>query len=221
MRQYVNLLGPQFRKQRQWLTLERTVAAAVLAAVVMAGLQFYSQQQLAGLQEELASAQALLKAQTAYTTRLKGEGAAQSGNAGLDAEVKRLEADLKTARDSMAVLEGGGLGNRSGFAGYMKAFSQQALDGLWLTGFSVGGSGEVAIQGRVLSPDLLPTYIQRLNREPVLQGREFSALEMRRPAPVKDKNAAGEAKPETPRYIEFALATAGAASAAESAGVKQ
>jgi hypothetical protein len=223
MRQYVNLLGPQFRKQRQWLTLERTVAAAVLTGVVMAGVQFHSRQQVAGLQEELASAQALLKAQTAYTARLKGEGAAQSANAGLDAEIQRLEIDLKSARESMAVLEGGGLGNRSGFAGYLQAFSRQSLDGLWLTGFSVGGGGEVVIRGRVLSPELLPVYIQRLNREPVLQGREFAALEMRRPSPVPAKDAAlaAAAKSDAPRYLEFALTTAGPADTAETAGAKK
>jgi len=219
MRQHVNLLGAAFRKQRQLLTLGRAVSLAAVAAVVMAALQFHDAQRLSGLREELASAQTLLKAQTAYTTRLKGEGAARPGNTGLDAEVQRLELELKAARDSMAVLEGGGLGNRSGFAGYFQAFSRQALDGLWLTGFTVGGAGEVAIQGRVMAPDLVPAYIQKLKKEPVLQGREFSALEMRRPeaAPARDATA----QPEAPRYLEFVLATANAAEKSETGGMKK
>ncbi|MBX3661403.1 MAG: PilN domain-containing protein [Burkholderiales bacterium] len=219
MRQHVNLLGPAFRKQRQLLTLGRAVSLAAVAAVVMAALQFHDAQRLSGLREELASAQTLLKAQTAYTTRLKGEGAAKPGNTGLDAEVQRLEMELKAARDSMAVLEGGGLGNRSGFAGYFQAFSRQSLDGLWLTGFTVGGAGEVAIQGRVMAPDLVPAYIQKLKKEPVLQGREFSALEMRRPeaAPARDATA----QPEAPRYLEFVLATANATEKSETGGMKK
>jgi len=219
MRQYVNLLGPAFRKQRQLLTLGRALALVAAVTAVMATLQFYEGHRLAGLREELASAQTLLKAQTAYTTRLKGEDAAKTGNTGLDAEVQRLETDLKAARDSMAVLEGGGLGNRSGFAGYFQAFSRQVLDGLWLTGFTVGGTGEVALQGRVMAPDLLPAYIQKLNKEPVLQGREFSALEMRRPQTAPAKDAGGEA--ETPRYIEFMLATVNAAEKNEAGGMKK
>ncbi len=219
MRQYVNLLGPAFRKQRQFLTLGRTLAMVALVAVVMAALQVHDGYRLAGLREELASARTLLKAQTTYTARLKGEGSAKQGNTGLDAEVQRLETELKAARDSMAVLEGGGLGNRSGFAGYFQAFSRQMLDGLWLTGFTLGGTGEVAIQGRVTVPDLVPAYIQKLNKEPVLQGREFSALEMRRPQAVLAKD--GESKAEVPGYIEFVLMTANAAEKSDAGGAKK
>ena len=225
MRQYINLFGPAFRKQRLLLSLNRAVLCAGLAAAVMIGLQFYNQHQVDGLRTELVSAQGLLKAQSAYTDRLKGEAAAQKGNPGLDTEVQRLEMELKSARDSMSVLEGGAMGNRSGFANYLQAFSRQALDGLWLTGFTVGGAGEVAIQGRVISADLLPEYIQKMNKEPALKGRAFSALEMRRPAvpvapavPVKDGEKAVIA---APRYLEFNLTTGEPADGAETRGEKR
>jgi hypothetical protein len=208
MSQYINLFGPAFRKPRLLLSLNRAAMLAGVVAVAMIGLHFYHQYQVDALHTELVSAQALLKAQSAYTDRLKGE-TAQKGNTGLATEVARLEMDLKSARDAMSVLEGGAMGNRSGFANYLQAFSRQALDGLWLTGFTVGGTGEVAIQGRVLSADLLPEYIQKMNKEPALKGREFSALEMRRPVvvpapPVKDGEKSVVA---APRYLEFNLAT--------------
>lgn len=208
MSQYINLFGPAFRKPRLLLSLNRAVLLAGVAAVVMIGLHFYHQHQVDGLHEELVSAQGLLKAQSAHTDRLKGE-AAQTGNAGLAAEVGRLELELKSARDAMNVLEGGAMGNRSGFANYLQAFSRQALDGLWLTGFTVGGAGEVAIQGRVISADLLPEYIQKMNKEPALQGRAFSALEMRRPTvvPAPPAKAGEKAVIMAPRYLEFNLAT--------------
>lgn len=212
MSQYINLLGPAFRKQRLVLTLGRTLALVGVTAVVMAGMMLYDQHRIEGVREELASAQGLMKAQNVYTSRLKGDGA-QKGNTVLDGDIQRLETDLKSARDSMAVLEGGALGNRDGFARYMQAFSRQSIDGLWLTGFSVGGGGDVTIQGRVIRAELVPTYIQRLNGEPALKGREFSALEMHRPAPPASaipaepgKEAATE-KALTPRYLEFSLAT--------------
>jgi len=205
MSQYINLFGPAFRKSRLLLSLNRMALLVGLAAVVMIGLQSYNQHQLDGLRTELVSAEGLLKAQSAYTDRLKGEGAAQKGNTGLAAEVQRLEMELKSARDSMSVLEGGAMGNRSGFANYLQAFSRQALDGLWLTGFTIGGGGEVAIQGRVINADLLPEYIQKMNREPVLKGREFSALEMRRPvvAPAVPLKEGEKPAPETPRCLRF------------------
>lgn len=230
MSQYINLLGPAFRKQRLVLTLGRAAALVGVTAATMLGMLAYDQHRVAGLREELASAQGLMKAQNVYTSRLKGDGA-QKGNAVLDGEIQRLETDLKSARDSMGVLEGGALGNREGFARYMQAFSRQSLDGLWLTGFSVGGSGDVVIQGRVVRAELVPTYIQRLNSEPALKGRSFSALELHRPSPLPvvpadpGKQAAAE-KPEAPRYLEFSLATSepavpGVASAAATPGDKR
>ena len=227
MSQYINLLGPAFRKQRQVLTLGRTLALVGVTAVVMAGMMMYDQHRIEGVREELASAQGLMKAQNVYTSRLKGDGA-QKGNTVLDSDIQRLETDLKSARDSMAVLEGGALGNRDGFARYMQAFSRQSLDGLWLTGFSVGGSGDVTIQGRVVRAELVPTYIQRLNGEPALKGRAFSALEMHRPAPPAAPAATAdpgkEAAPEkatAPRYLEFSLATTDPVAPAAAAAAAQ
>ncbi len=223
MSQYINLLGPAFRKPRLLLSLNRAVILAGVATVVMIGLLFYSRYQVDGLRAELVSAQGLLKAQGKYTDRLKGEGAAQKDDTGLAAEVARLEMELKSARAAMGVLEGGALGNRNGFASYLLAFSRQALDGLWLTGFTVDGAGEVAIQGRVISANLLPEYIQKMNKEPALQGRAFSALEMRRPAVVPALPSKDGEKPvvASPRYLEFNLTTGEPVAVAAGPGEKR
>jgi len=209
MSQYINLLGPAFRKQRLFLTLGRALMLVGLTVVVMTALQMFNQKQVDGLQAEVASAQGLLKAQSKYTDRLKGESANQ-GSSALATEIQRLEMELKSARDSIAVLEGGALGNLDGFAQYLQAFSRQIVDGLWLTGFSVSGAGDVAIQGRVLKPELVPVYIQKLNKEQALQGREFSTLEMRRPksAPSAGAQDAAGGQSVMPRFLEFALSTA-------------
>ena len=52
----------------------------------------------------------------------------------------------------MAALKGGAFGNQQGFAEYLRAFSRQSVNGLWLTGFTIAGSGELEIRGRVLEP---------------------------------------------------------------------
>ncbi len=67
------------------------------------------------------------------------------------------------------------------------------------------------MRGLVLTPELLPSCIHRLNQEQVLAGRSFARLEMSRPKaePVvvadKDKNAKKAAR--LPRFLEFSLAT--------------
>lgn len=210
MSQNINLLGPAFRKQRQSLTLATVVQCFAVTLAVLLAYQFVLQQQADGLAAELRAAEKVVGSQRGYVEKLKGRSGAPKPDARLEAEVARLESELNTARDAMQTLKGDTLGNQNGFAEYLRAFSRQSLNGLWLTGFSIAGSGELEIRGRVLSPDLVPSYIQRLNREQVLAGRSFARLEMSRPKPepVPAKDAKTPAAgPAVPRYLDFSLAT--------------
>jgi hypothetical protein len=92
----------------------------------------------------------------------------------------------------------------------LRALSRQHLDGLWLTGLSIGeAGGDLEIRGRMSSQALLPEYLRRLEREPVFQGRQFAALDMQgsrwqgagSPVPV------AENAPEAPWTVAFALST--------------
>jgi len=209
MSQNINLFNPAFRKQRRVLTLGTVVQLLGITLAALSGYHYTLWQQVNGLTEELRSADGLLKAQRGYVDKLKGKSATAKPDAQLESDITRLEAELKLARDSMDALKGGGFGNQQGFAEYLRAFSRQSVNGLWLTGFTITGGGELEIRGRVLSPDLVPSYIQRLNREQVLAGRSFARLEMNRPAPeaAADKGKDARKAPRAPRFLEFSLAT--------------
>jgi hypothetical protein len=211
MSQNINLLGPAFRRQRRMLTLATVVQAFGVTLAAMLVYQVMLQQQVNGLAAELRTSEGLLGSQRNYVEKLKGKPAALKPDAQLEAEVGRLESELNTAREAMETLQGGALGNQQGFAEYLRAFSRQSLNGLWLTGFSIAGNGELEIRGRVLSPDLVPSYIQRLNREQVLAGRSFARLEMSRPKPepalAKDNKSSAPTPAALPRYLDFSLAT--------------
>jgi hypothetical protein len=205
MSQNINLLGPAFRRQRRALTLATVAQALGLTLAVLLGYQFMLQQEVSGLAAELRASEGLLGSQRSYVEKLKGKPLPKP-DALLESEIGRLEGELRTAREAMEALKGGAFGNQQGFAEYLRAFSRQSVGGLWLTGFSIAGSGELEIRGRVLSPDLVPSYIQRLNREQVLAGRSFARLEMSRPKP-RPEDAASKKAPSLPRYLDFSLAT--------------
>ena len=212
MSQNINLFNPAFRRKRQVLTLMTVAQCVGITLAALAGYQYFLQQQVNGLTVELQAADGLLRSQRGFLEKARAKAAAPKADTQLDADIARLEAELKNAREAMVLLKGGAFGNQQGFAEYLRAFSRQSLNGLWLTGFTIAGSGELEIRGRVLSPDLVPSYIQRLNREQVLAGRSFARLEMSRPkaAPAPDKDARKVA-PRVPRYLEFSLATTDAA----------
>jgi hypothetical protein len=91
-------------------------------------------------------------------------------------------------------IQGGASGSVGGFSPYLTALARQTMQGVWLTGMEIGsGSGDLVLKGRVLESELVPLYIQRLNREPLFQGRAVRELRL------AAKNEAGK------RYVEFSL----------------
>lgn len=214
MTQNINLLAPAFRKQRQLLSLARVAQCLALVLFVLFAYHFYLREQVGGLAEELSSAEKVLKSQRSYSDKLVGQSTQRKADTQLESEIARLETELKQGREAMDALKGGAFGNQQGFAEYLRAFSRQSVSGLWLTGFTIAGSGELEIRGRVVAPDLVPGYIQRLNKEKVLAGKSFAKLEMSRPQAEpeagKDKDKGKDAKqaPRAARFLEFSLATA-------------
>ena len=77
---------------------------------------------------------------------------------------------------------------------------------------------DVVLKGRALQPQLIPVYVQRLDREPSLQGRAFRALEVVRPLekPGRAASAAVEGDDSLPSppartvFVEFTLSGVGA-----------
>ena len=82
-----------------------------------------------------------------------------------------------------------------------------------------GDAAQISLSGGVLNPELLPTYIQRLGREPAMRGKSFSTLQMQqvKAEPAQQNPDAGNqtagnqaagnqtARQAMPRYVEFTL----------------
>ena len=211
MSQQINLLVPELAPKASPLRFSVLPQAVAVTLAVLLGIHFYMHKQVVGLEDELKSAQALAKTQKAYADRLKKSADPKSDTV-LAAEIAKLEDELKAAKGAMESLEGGAIGNQKGYSEYMRAFSRQAVSGLWLTGFTVGVTGDVQIQGRTTQAELVATYIQRLGKEDVLKGRNFATLDMQQStaAPPQPEAQAGPAKGRAQpalRYIEFTLST--------------
>lgn len=205
MTQQINLLNPAFRRGRLLISAQNVAIGFAVALALMTAVDAYSRHQVATLGTQLSAERQALEAQrTRAAQQAKVTGV--TADRELEAEVARLESELKAQRANLAALEGGAIGDRRGFAEYLRAFSRQSLDGLWLTSFSIGPQGEITLKGRVTQPELLAEYIRRLNREPALKGRSFAALEIARPAP-RDKDDEAKKIARLPPYLDFTLAT--------------
>ncbi len=204
MTQQINLLNPIFRPR--WLVVSAARVALSLAGLLLLliAVHAYQGDQVAHLQHELQSAQETLKAYQQSIDKMKkvATGVPQPA---LEAEIAKLQAQLKSQQENMAIVQSGAIGDRSGFSEYFRAFSRQAVEGLWLTGFSItGGKGDIMMRGRVTDAALVPDYIKRLNNEYVLKGRSFATLEMKRPTIAASGTGQPAARPAP--YLEFRLA---------------
>lgn len=221
MNQQINLYEARLRPRHE-LATGRNLGICVLALLVlMTTLSLWVRSEA---NRKSAAALASQQQLTEEQERLKALSklfAQRQVSPGLIAERESTKAMLAASREVIEVLDSGKLGNTEGFSGFMTGFARQSQTDLWLTGFRVTGGGEIEIQGRLLDPEKLPVYVQRLRSEPVFQGRRFATLEMRGVDPeeqspeqagvtrVAEKSPAAEVPsrsvPRLPQYVEFIL----------------
>lgn len=198
MSQQINLFNPAFIKRRQHfslVTMVQGLGLILLGSAFLYGYAFYQVEQLS--KQRQVSERQVSEGQLNLTSFAE-KVSAQRSDQQLQSEVQQLEAQVNEQGELVTVMQSGALGNSVGYSEYMRAFSRQVVQGLWLTGFKLSGDGsQVSLTGGVVDPDLLPEYIQRLRNESVMQGKTFSALQMQQPKADK----AGAA----PRYVEFSL----------------
>jgi Tfp pilus assembly protein PilN len=213
--QNVNLYDPSLRLQRDWLSAESfaaVVGGALLAVAIGAA---FTRWQVSRLQEPARESAAALQAQQSAIQDLARHVERLRPDPKLVADVTSTQATLEQRQAALQMLKAGGLGDQDGHAAALQAFARQSLDGLWLTGIMLD-KRDMALRGRAMSPELIPAYVGRLNREPALQGRSFRALDIARPMAEVVADATPAAKPPTPTptpaparlasFVEFSLA---------------
>ena len=217
MSQQINLFNPIFLKQKKIFTathMAQTLGMVAAGALLLGVYGAVKTSKLAQHAEAGKAAVAKAEARLALAT---AEFPPRQKSKDVEAEVVRMQAELKALREVKSVLERGELGNTAGYSEYWRAFARQSVNGVWLTGVTVVGAGrEIGLEGRALQPEQVPGYIQRLTREAVLQGKTFGSLEISRPGTPAGVQAAGSPAGMAGAgttgavgapYVEFRLAT--------------
>jgi hypothetical protein len=203
MSQQINLFNPLFLRKEKYFSARTMAQSLGLIALGLVALFAYALMQTRGLERTAADYDAQLTSQRDQFIKLSEKGRSKL----LEAEVARLSTDVQSRHGILQVLQGGEMGNTEGFSRYFAAFGRHAMRGVWLTGFSIGESGnELRIRGRVLYPDLVPSYLKELNQEDVMRGRLVTELKL----VAKDETAlqpanAPRAGKAPGRFVEFDL----------------
>jgi hypothetical protein len=206
--QQINLFNPIFLKQKKYFS---TVAMAQALGLLLAGsicLGVYTNFQSRSLEAQAVNTSSQLVEAQAQLAKVSAAAAARQKSKSLEEEIQKADGDVKSLQQILDLLQKGDFGNTKGYAEYLRAFSRQIAEGIWLTGFGIFGAGsEIGIQGRALRPESVPSFINRLKREPVLRGKSFSALAMQTPMVEQTvKTATGVSKSMVQAgYIDFNL----------------
>jgi len=204
MSQQINLFNPLFLRKEKYFSARTMAQALGLIALGFVAVYGFAAYQTRSLERTAADYARQANAQRDQLVALSGRGRSKL----LEAEVARLDAEVSARRALVETLQGGELGDTEGFSRYFAAFGHRPMQGVWLTGFSVGGGGnELKIRGRVLHPDLVPAYLRALNEEAVMRGRQVTDLKLvardESLARRGSADAAAAAGPE--RFVEFDL----------------
>jgi hypothetical protein len=199
--QQLNLFNPVFLRQKKYfsaVTMAQCLGIVLVALIAMYGFQRW---QLAGLESQFVEAEAQFKTVQQQLTDFSA--AKRNPSKALEDEATRLAAQVKTQEALLTRLDSDELGNAEGFSRYLNALARQTVAGVWITGFTATGTeGPLMIRGRLLQPELLPTYLRLLNREESLRGHGFAELQLITHE-EKAQTASGEVA--AARYVEFTL----------------
>lgn len=198
MSQQINLFNADFLRRDKPFSLLAQVQG--LGMIVLGALLFYAyaEYQVIDMGKQSVESTQRFNAQQAQLARYAAEFPPLQANHSLKEELQQLQKKAVEADKLVNTLRSGALGNTSGYSEYLRAFSRQALPGLWLTGFSVAGdTGQISLAGGALTPELVPAYIKKLGSESVMQGKTFANLQIQSPD-VKDEH-------KVAHYVEFVL----------------
>lgn len=198
MSQQINLFDPQFRRQKTRFSLEQLGLAMGVVLALFIAYYGYVHYQLGQVKARVDDISKRNTAEQAKLARAVAETPVLQSPQQLEAERAALQTQVDAQQSILDSLQGGEMGNTSGYSEYMRAFARQSVSGLWLTGFEIVGDGvQMTLVGGTLKPESVPGYIRRLSQEKIMQGKTFAALQM-------DQGKGGDPK-NPPRYVEFTL----------------
>ena len=206
MSQQLNLFNPLFEKKPRPFSV-RTMAQGLGAiAVGVAALSFYAVVETRSVERSAAQLLAQLATLREQVTKV-AKVPAQTPSKTLEAEVARLESEIKARQTSLQAISTGELGNTAGFSEFFAALGRQAVPGVWLTAVTVAeAGGELHVQGRALRADLMPAFLRALNKEPIMRGRKVTEMKLSAvAAPQADKGGSATPATEPQAFIEFSL----------------
>lgn len=183
--QQVNLYQPIMGAERRLFSARAIAVALTVLAVCLVGLSAYGSRRTASLERSLEGIERQEATNLALSARANQSVRPGVSVADLDADARRLSADIDLRQRALDVVRRSSASPATGFAARLEALARRQIDGIWLTAIIVGsGEGLLGMQGGATDAVMVPTYLAGLAQEPALAGVRFDRLSMRRASPA-------------------------------------
>jgi Tfp pilus assembly protein PilN len=181
MEQQVNLYQPILGAEKRLFSARAIGVSLAVLAVSLGAIDAFIVWRTARVERALALIEAQQATQLAMNDRVGAAERPGLSMAELQAQAKRLSADIADRERSLDLIRLGSASPATGFAARLEALGRRQLDGVWLHSIVLGsGEGRLAMQGATVDPRLIPAYLAALAQEHALHGVRFDTLAMRR-----------------------------------------
>ncbi len=188
MMQQINLYQPMFRKQKKVFSAVTMLQVCLFFAVVFVALYGYGLYQISPLRLEVSKLDGELARLQTQVTKFQKQQTAKVKSKLLEKEIKRVTKEIEKREGINKLLAKYTFDSSSRFSGFLEALARQHVQGTWLTKILIDkGGSSVGLEGKTLSSELVPVYIQQLSNEKALAGTSFNVMELSRLIGVEDQ----------------------------------
>lgn len=189
MSQQINLFNPQFLQQKKYFSAVTMAQALGLLVLGIAAFYGFASLQDRRLTQHTAESSRAYELQKQQFAKASADLNPQKIEAQIDQDLRSAEAAVALRRALLGEIQSGARSSLA-YSDYLRAFSRQTVQGLWLTGIQIGeAGGQLVVSGRALQADLVPVLISQLKREQVLRGRSLEGLAITRSSPAPGARA--------------------------------
>lgn len=176
----INLVNPDLIPTQAVFPLKSVVQALGFIALGLSLLVWFAQNQVQQLQLEAEASQQRLSAQKDRITRLAEVVGLRKPNPEVAAQLLEIQNEKAALKQINELLHTGGTpGTANGYSNHLYGLAQQTTPGVWLTGLAFHNN-QMSLEGMALNADVLPSYLNVLQKVPSLKGQSFSIFEMKK-----------------------------------------
>lgn len=223
MSQQVNLFNPSLVKAKDWFSVSAVAIIYLVTACTMYLFYVFSNQDVEAVQAQRTQVLAAFQDSQKKLNALSGPKQTVVNSKEDEVLVSYLQQKIDSQAKIIDIFKSAQSGDQAHVADYLRGLAHLSTANVWITGMKLEPFKQhVTLQGRAMSAELVPLYIQQLGQEPVFSGKLFGSLKLKEieqaiqssqpvaPMPAISSNG-------VPAAITIPVASAGLSAAATSA----